>query len=374
MKKLFKGLLYLLAIAPMLLLLVSYWAINKDPLESKYAPLIAYGFPYIVLLNIATIIVLLLIKKWKIGVVNLVMLLAGYSYISRIYAFGSADNTEEDAIKILSYNVRLFDRGRYFEIPREQIRDSIFAFIENQDADIVCFQEFYCMENRKKFVRFDDIFRITGTKHFAGSENMKEGKTRFAGSYIFSKYPIVNHGFIEFNAALKNDGRCAFADIQISESRTIRVYNFHLASISFENTEYDFVESLNDELPLNESGKANGLRIVRRFVDASKRRSSELKLVLEHATQSPYPTILCGDLNDTPSSYAYNQLKKKYNDAFLQAGRGLGRTYAGKMPANRIDYIFHDNNFKTNDFFIQNEVLSDHKAIQARLTFLEDSK
>ncbi len=367
MKHLLKIIGFALGFIPALLLLLSYWAITTDPLESKYAPVLAYGFPYTLLLNAAAILMLFILKQWKMGLLNLVVLLMGFTFVKRIYAFGSEGEVSDQDIHILSYNVRLFDRGGYFEVPKEQIRDSIFAFIKSQDADIVCFQEFYSRQDRKRFVRLEDVYEITGTKNFAASEAMKPRKTRFAGSYIFSKHPIIQQGFIDFNAEIKHDGRCSFADIVLPNQDTIRVYNFHLASISFDKQEYDFVENLSKDIEINDQNKSRAIRLVRMFVNAAKRRSEELKLVLAHAENSPYPTLLCGDLNDTPTSFAYHQMQSFYKDAFLQAGKGFGKTYSGKMPANRIDYIFHDANFQTTRFEIQREILSDHRAVQGWL-------
>ena len=39
----------------------------------------------------------------------------------------------------------------------------------------------------------------------------------------------------------------------------------------------------------------------------------------------PYPIIICGDFNDTPVSYAYQQLGDNMIDAFLESGNGIGK-------------------------------------------------
>ena len=55
--------------------------------------------------------------------------------------------------------------------------------------------------------------------------------------------------------------------------------------------------------------------------------------------QCPYPYIISGDFNDTPSSYAVNQMAKGFKNAFREKGTGLGRTYNGDFPNYQIDYI-----------------------------------
>jgi endonuclease/exonuclease/phosphatase family metal-dependent hydrolase len=66
-------------------------------------------------------------------------------------------------------------------------------------------------------------------------------------------------------------------------------------------------------------------------------------------------------------SYAYNQFDKLLIDAFRSCSFGIGSTYIGKVPAGRIDYIFHTPNLISTDFKIQKEKLSDHRAISCKL-------
>jgi len=96
---------------------------------------------------------------------------------------------------------------------------------------------------------------------------------------------------------------------------------------------------------------------------AYPKRAEQARTVMEHVKTSPYPTIVCGDFNDTPMSYAYNQFNQLLIDAFRNCSSGIGTTYVGKVPAGRIDYIFHSKNLHSANFSIQNEVYSDHRAI-----------
>ena len=358
-----------IAFIPLLLLLASYYAIHVDPQNSKIFPLIAYGFPYIVLLNLVVIIALFLFKFWKTGLLNLVVFALGYSYHTRIFALGSPEEIRDGDLKILSYNVRIFDKSGQFEIDRELIRDSILDFLVRQEADIYCFQEFHheILKKKKSFVSLDDVFKATDTKFLATTNPVSDDIKRYTGNFIFSKYPIIHQDILDLTSENPIHGKCVFADIELEDKTIIRVYNFHLASIRYQEEQYDFVESLSPKTKLDEENKTKGKRVAKMFLDAARRRSQELEIVLEHAATSPYPTILCGDLNDTPSSNAYHRLRSRYKDAFQQAGRGFGKTYSGRMPSNRIDYIFHSEHFTAIDFFIQKEVLSDHQAIRAVL-------
>ena len=76
----------------------------------------------------------------------------------------------------------------------------------------------------------------------------------------------------------------------------------------------------------------------------------------------PYPIIICGDFNDTPVSYAYQQLGDNMIDAFLESGNGIGASFS-KIPTLRIDYIFLNKDFKSFGFTTHEEEFSDHRAI-----------
>ncbi len=79
-----------------------------------------------------------------------------------------------------------------------------------------------------------------------------------------------------------------------------------------------------------------------------------------------YKIILCGDFNDTPASYTYNLLTKKLKDSFVEKGNGFGRTYAGKWPKFRIDYILHDENIKCVEHTVYKETYTDHYPISSK--------
>ena len=104
------------------------------------------------------------------------------------------------------------------------------------------------------------------------------------------------------------------------------------------------------------------------------KRAAQAKLVKSHSETSPYPTILCGDLNDTPISYTYAHLSSGLKDAFYERGTGIGTTYSGKIPFLRIDYIFSSPVVKALTFQVIKEDYSDHYPIAALFELEESSK
>ena len=96
-----------------------------------------------------------------------------------------------------------------------------------------------------------------------------------------------------------------------------------------------------------------------------------VQVMVEHMKDSPYPVLVCGDFNDVPWSYTYQQISNLATDAFVKSGKGFGNTFLvnHKIPF-RIDYIFYDEKaFDTFDFTVRKVNYSDHFPILALLTF-----
>jgi endonuclease/exonuclease/phosphatase family metal-dependent hydrolase len=347
---------------PFLLLILCYIAPRISPESSRLFTILAYAYPYVVLVILATMVLVLFSGKWKLFIAYALIFLIGWNLHTQYYALGSSREDSENTFKIMSYNVRAFDLYENMGLGPNVVRDSIMNYIAGEAPDILCFQEFFYEKNARNFMTLAAIKNNLGLTYHAGSYVTGINRNTYFGCAIFSRYPIISQGTIALES--KSSNHCVYADIQ-KDSSIFRIYNFHIGSISFKDVDYDAFEEF--DMDMSEIDRNKAKNIIRRFLNASRTRAQQLALILAHAEESLYPVILCGDLNDTPTSYAYRELKTKYKDAFQQVGCGFGRTYVGKMPSNRIDYIFYDQSFEAVNFSLQEEVLSDHKAIGARI-------
>jgi len=65
----------------------------------------------------------------------------GITFINKFYKFSSNEQpVEEKDFIVMSYNVRLFNLFQW--IPRENVGDDIKEFINEQNPDILCIQEY----------------------------------------------------------------------------------------------------------------------------------------------------------------------------------------------------------------------------------------
>jgi len=341
-------------IVSLVVLTLGYLAPFIHPEKGWILPFFGLAFPITVLVCVFFLIYWTIIRsKWALIVLG--FLVIGYTYHRQLLVLGSNDTIPKNAqtsLKILSNNVQIFDLYNTRPDQKYATRDSIFQYAIDSKADVVCFQEFYRKDEPTRFLTsklFNKNFGAVGSHERLTYKPI--GHQHF-GITLFSKYPIISKGDVNFNTAdLNNVNFSIFADIVMGID-TFRVYNVHLQSVKIEGT-------------------AEGIDFsskVERWIDklrvAYPKRASQALKIVEHIKTSPYPVIVCGDFNDTPISFVHRQFNKTLTDAFINCGSGIGSTYVGKVPAGRIDYIFHSPELESTNFIIQKKTFSDHRAIE----------
>lgn len=323
-----------------------------------------FGLSYPVWLSIAVLfIVFWLIFRPKLVWLSIITLALGFNHLRHFVTFNFSDEELTQPVKVLSYNVRIFNL--YDLENRDANRDRIFSFLKEEDAGIYCFQEFYHQEGGTDFVTKDALVDLLNTPYYHERYTHEMTNKRYFGVATFSKYPIINKGDIPFENDRNN--YCIYSDI-VREGDTIRVFNAHIGSIRFQDDDYRF---FNEDAPedLYHNNEV-GQRILRRLKIGFEKRAPQAKKVAEEIKNSPYPVILCGDLNDTPVSYCYRQFNSLLDDAFVASGNGIGTTYIGEIPSNRIDYIFYSPTLGSANFTTHEVDYSDHKPISCEVGYL----
>jgi len=100
-------------------------------------------------------------------------------------------------------------------------------------------------------------------------------------------------------------------------------------------------------------------------------REAELLLVAKEAKESPYASIVAGDLNDVAWSYTTNLFKKISGLLDPRIGRGFYNTYNALVPFFRysLDHIFYDPAFRLIRMRRLPKFGSDHFPILIRLNY-----
>jgi endonuclease/exonuclease/phosphatase family metal-dependent hydrolase len=273
------------------------------------------------------------------------VLLIGITFFNKFYKLSAKEYQESDNdFTVMSYNVRLFNVFKWLD--RDDIPDVILEFINEQNPDILCIQEFSNSANIDlKVYRYKYV--------------LMEGKQIKTGQAIFSKFPIIDQGNIVFPNSNNN---VVFADIKKGKD-IVRVYNMHLQSIKISPD----VNEISENIDVIDQQKSKSLFI--RISKAFKQQQEQAAIFKEHEKECKYPLIICGDMNNSAFSYVYRNIKGKLKDSFEEAGKGFGATYKFKYYPARIDYIFADESMEVKQFESFSEFQnSDHYPIMAKLS------
>lgn len=350
----------LVAIVFLLACLASY----LNPEHWWYISLLGLGFPIVLVLLVFFVFFWLLFHP-KYSLISIIALAIGWKSIAVFFAFNAAQSPfnyrkPKNVLRIASWNVARFTEWRRNNNRGSHIRLKMMEQIKAQNADVVCMQEF--------FTSTDSIY-YNNIKYVQEKLNYPyvyfswdgDGYKQYFGQAIFSRYPIIDSGLVHYPRPTQRES-LIHADI-VFNNDTVRIYNTHLQSVQFKKNDFESIEKIKnrDEDSLLLSSRNIFQKLKRGLVN----RSQQVQIVKEVIANSPHPFLLCGDFNDVPNSYTYFTVKGNLQDAFLQKGFGIGRTFSGISPTLRIDYILATPDFSVQQFNRIKKYLSDHYMLVA---------
>ncbi|WP_281542908.1 endonuclease/exonuclease/phosphatase family protein [Maribacter aestuarii] len=296
---------------------------------------LSLGVPLLVILNIVFFIYWLTKGKYILWF-SIVILIIGYVSLGSFVQFKlDKDSIDDNQLKVMTYNA--FGFGGYGSSNSSKASKKIANFIETENPDIISFQEYSQRINRTE-VKDDYPYQYVN-----GGYSSNENRVIQA---IYSKYPIINEGVLEFPESANH---AIYADIAL-ESDTVRVYNLHL-------------ESLNIRPGMVKRERSD--RLFKRLRNSFAKQHEQALIFRKNAENCSYAKIVCVDLNNTQFSSAYRIIKGNMNDSFAEEGTGYGKTiYFWRFPF-RIDFILADLELEVLSHKNYNIGLSDHEPVMA---------
>lgn len=316
-----------------------------NPGRYWYIAVLGIGFPFITLALLVSIFFWWFFKsRWAF--LSIIVLMIGWPQVHAVFGFHLFSSFNEakpaDALRVMQWNVSRLDQMNP-KRPGGSYRKPILEFIKKMDPDVLCMEEFLESNNPREFA--ENIPYFTDTLkypfHFFARDHRRWDGVYEHGVIIFSKYPFLDTLRLRYSGpdSLKAAESLIHTDIDVS-GRRIRVFATHLQSLRFDGNDYTTLRTIAKGGENDAVNKSKG--ILKKFQQAYSLRAKQAELVRREMDSSPYPTILCGDFNDTPNSFTYFKVKGDCNDAFLQCGFGIGRSFASLSPTLRIDYILAD--------------------------------
>jgi endonuclease/exonuclease/phosphatase family metal-dependent hydrolase len=245
--------------------------------------------------------------------------------------FAQKKDAEKVLVKVLSFNIL---HGKTtngsFDL------DIIANVIKKADADFVSLQEVDFKTNRaKKYDLPTELgFRTKMTSVFGRAIYYDGGEY---GEGVLSKYSFLSTRNVALPYTKGNEPRAALEITTVLKSGD---------TISFIGTHLDHLNEDTD-------------------------RVSQAKEINQVFSKNTYPTILSGDLNDTPNSRAINILESFWKASYNKANPKL--TFPSDNPSKKIDYVMFYPTSKWNVISketICDTIASDHCAYLVTLELL----
>ena len=269
----------------------------------------------------------------------------------------------------MSWNVEQFNVQHYKDRP--EVKQEMLNLINKYDPDIACFQEVVAGDKKKGINYFPDIQKALRFTDYLYSYSLRDDfdKNHHFGRIIFSKLPIINKQAV-VNYPNNYNATFQYVDV-LANNDTIRVFNVHLQSLKFSKANRTYLDeaSLNSDSNITESRS-----IISKIKTGFIKRSVQANFIKDEINHSPYPVIVCGDFNDVPNSYAYETIGAGLQNAFVEKGWGIARTFSAISPTLRIDNIFADKKFTITQFTRVKKLLSDHFPIIADMMPPQNTK
>ena len=240
----------------------------------------------------------------------------------------SEQELEGPSVRLVSWNVC------NFHLSADTLKAAA-TFIRSYQPDILCLQE----RPHDNLLPWDSI-RSTFDYPYAVKNHREDEVLNLA---VCSRWPLS--GLKEYYFP---DSYNKFFQVDIHHPQgIIRLFNVHLQTTG--------------------TGEPFDMRDLRAFQQNAVYRNRQAGQLAAAIHRSPYPVVVCGDLNDTPLSNAYHKVSRHLSDCFREKGSGWGATYQPYGNLFRIDYMLCSSHFHVADYQLFSNAWSDHKIQYSKI-------
>lgn len=316
-----------------------------SPAQFSKLSVITLVFPAFLLANLFFLVFWLLFKA-RFVLLPLLGMLAVWGYVMDYCPVQRVESTPEDSsLFVVSYNMG--------QIIGEEKHTEFIRYVKQTDADVWCMQEVDpSLLSRKIFKQMVDSMDY---------KLLQEGNR-----CVMTRIPVV--GDVKTLLYETKHGNGTMICSLLYRGDTLLILNNHLESYALTDEERSGYKNVLKS-PTSEGVSGTGMTLARRISEGTRVRgvqADSLCAFLER--NAAKDVIVCGDFNDTPISYTYQQIANRLQCAWRESGCGVGLSYNQVGFFVRIDHLFHSPGWESHGTRIDDEnTLSDHYPL---LSFL----
>ena len=347
-----------------LLMLATAYADRIDPSVHPILSCIGLTFPIVLVINICCYLLILIMQQYK---------LLWFPTLAFILCFGQIRDTlpihlfAEDAplnsSKLLSYNVMAFNG-----LESDKGGERVLEYLKSSDAHIICLQE-YAVGLSKNHITQRQVDKALSDYKYHRINKIGKGKKGHASTLAcYSKYPILSAKPLKLESLY--NGAVAY-ELKI-DNDTVLLINCHLESNRLTSADRQLYEEIL-EMPEGEKLKSNSKTLLRKLALAANIRGAQAKAIAQVIQESKHKKVMvCGDFNDTSTSFSHRTISQGLQDAFTETGTGLGTSYHQHFFYFKIDHILCSPGIQPYQCEVDNDIKeSDHYPIMCHFRILQ---
>ena len=330
-------------------LVLSGYSSYIHPVSHPYLAATGLAFPFFLIVNVAFLLFWIMVYR-KYALLSLMVLLICYKPIHIYFPLNQLKTSEKETLKVLSYNT--LSLAGHAPHTGEK-KNPVLEYILGCKADIVCLQEVQgggelSLNRIKKVLKYP-------YSHF---QQLDGGN----GLACYSRFPIITAKRIDYES--DNNGSVLYL-IKI-ENDTVAVINNHLESNKLTMDDRELYSAMLRS-PKKSDLKGNSKMLGGKIAEAGAIRARQADVIAEvvkEQLQKGRSLVVCGDFNDSPLAYPHRVIGDGLNDAFVEAGSGIGVSYNRNYFYFRIDHILVSKDWTVTECVVDRSTkASDHYPV-----------
>lgn len=314
---------------------------NVDPKTFFPSAFMTLAFVPMLLLMLLLLVIALLWRRWLAVIALIVAIVITLPVITVFLPMNTAENAPavpadpKAMLKVMTFNALMFN---HHDVEKKDKPSGSMRMILDADPDVVMLQEGAADADWEELTTLKPLMAEVKAKYpyrFLGDE----------GLCIMSKFPFkaqtVGEQLGTRTALGYNRKQNAYLarsfDLELPSGKQLRLVDFRLQS-------YHLSFGKNPNVRVSPDVKPNPLERMRRSFALRSGNAEDLRHFIDGC---PKNVIVCGDMNDVPTSHVYRVIKgDDLNDAWSDVGRGYAFTYNRHHLKYRIDHILYRGDLK----------------------------